>query len=132
MFGVMKDCVKLVGVRGMQLEKGQVVKLRPSTNQPNINNFFASPADGKWSDGVERSDLDSILIEPSDLLQEYDLVEVLDPKHDDSLHCHAFLGIYVGVRNLNIQVEDQEGDCWEVSSDEISIPEEQYEIQNRL
>lgn len=125
MFGVMKDCVKLVGVRGMQLEKGQVVKLRPSTNQPNKCNFFASPADGKWSDGVERDGLDSILIEPSDLLQQHDLVEVLDPKHDDSLHCHAFLGIYICATDRMVVVEDQDGDCWAVSPDEILIPEEQ-------
>lgn len=125
MFGVMKDGVKLEGVRGMQLEKGQVVKLRPSTNQPNVNNFFASPANDKWSDGVERDELDSILIEPQDLLQKHDLVEVLDPKHDDSLHCNAFLGIYVGVRQgCLITVEDGEGDCWDVSPDEIKIPEE--------
>lgn len=61
--GTMKNIVGLAGVPGMRLEQGQRVRLVEATNLPDgIGAYFAAPLDGRWSDGVERSDDDSILV----------------------------------------------------------------------
>lgn len=50
-----------------------------------------------------------------------DLVEVTEPKHNDSLHEHSFVG-YVAEINYSgyIVVEDSDGDFFCMEDDEIS------------
>ena len=59
----MKTDVELLGT-SLKLQRGQLVDLSPATNLPLSAgiDWFASPADGKWSDGVVRND-DSIVPE---------------------------------------------------------------------
>jgi len=61
--------VAMLGVYGMALEEGQRVTLIPTDNLPDNSTFtyFAAPADGKWSDGVDRNPDDSIAIEARDV-----------------------------------------------------------------
>lgn len=51
----------------LRLQEGQRVHLTPTTNLPDKSNYFARPADGKWSDGLDRDEADSILITPEDV-----------------------------------------------------------------
>lgn len=68
--GTMTTDAELLGVYGMRLKRGQRVKLVDPDNIPKAVNqqWFASPLDGKWSDGVDRPDADSILIESEDVI----------------------------------------------------------------
>ena len=68
-YGTMKHRVTLAGVLGMALEAGQRVRLVEPTNLPASENirWFATPEDGKWSDGVPRNRQDSILIDHDDV-----------------------------------------------------------------
>ena len=64
----MATAVELLGT-SLSLQKGQKVKLIRARNLPYPQNggYFASPADDKWSDGIEHNPDDSILINPGDL-----------------------------------------------------------------
>jgi hypothetical protein len=78
--GIMKERVTLAGVLGMALEPGQQVILTAANNIPNAaNKWFARPLSGVWSDGVERSSEDSILIDEADLLSDEEWVEGWEP-----------------------------------------------------
>jgi len=62
--GTMARVVKMAGVPGMQLEKGQRVNLTPAKQG---GDHFATPINGRWSDGVRRASDDSILIRDEDV-----------------------------------------------------------------
>lgn len=66
--GVMLNDAHLLGT-SLRLEKGQVVALVPATNIPG-GGFFAKPFDGKWSDGIERSEDNSIHFSPNEVNQD--------------------------------------------------------------
>ena len=68
MTGIMANDVELLGT-SLSLQKGQKVRLTYADNLPYPQNrgYFASPADDKWSDGIEHNPDDSILINPGDL-----------------------------------------------------------------
>lgn len=52
----------------LKLKAGEQVYLTFPSNLPfKIGKWFARPIDG-WSDGIERSDQDSILLEPGDAM----------------------------------------------------------------
>jgi len=69
MTGTMTTTAKMLGVHGMQLEQGQKVQLTEPSNLPKEyrHNWFARPLNGKWSDGVDRNEEDSILIDADDV-----------------------------------------------------------------
>lgn len=85
LYGTMNQRVTLTGVHGMALEAGQRVRLIEPTNLPKTEaiQWFASPADGKWSDGVERNRDDSILIEHDDV----EIDEEFIPHPSQTLSC---------------------------------------------
>ena len=67
--GRMIETAKLAGVYGMQLEAGQLIRVVEATNIPQPHGkrqWFATPLDGAWSDGVERDSRDSILLDSDD------------------------------------------------------------------
>ena len=68
-YGTMTQTISLLGVPGMKLLKGQRVELIEPTNLPATKKvrWFARPADGKWSDGVDRNPTHSILIDAGDV-----------------------------------------------------------------
>ena len=47
-------------------------------------------------------------------------VLVSDPKHTDSTHEHEFSGVVVNSSFDQYTVEDQNGDCFDVSADEVT------------
>ena len=52
----------------LKLKDGEQVYLTFPSNQPfKIGKWFARPVNG-WSDGIERSDQDSLLLEPGDAI----------------------------------------------------------------
>jgi hypothetical protein len=52
----------------LKLKEGEQVYLTFPSNQPfKIGKWFARPVNG-WSDGIERSDQDSLLLEPGDAI----------------------------------------------------------------
>jgi hypothetical protein len=52
----------------LKLKAGEQVYLTFPSNQPfKIGKWFARPVNG-WSDGIERSDQDSLLLEPGDAI----------------------------------------------------------------
>lgn len=64
--GTMLQDVKLASTP-LKLHKGMRVALTFPRNQPNPQGkWFARPLDGIWPDGIERSDEDSILLDPGD------------------------------------------------------------------
>jgi len=81
MFGIMNCRVKLEGT-GLVLDEGERVVLTLATNLPDNGTirYFARPADGVWSDCVERSPEYSVLIDADDV----DLQTVRITTFDDS------------------------------------------------
>lgn len=69
MHGTMKHEVSLAGVIGMVLERGRRVRLVSAINLGNNGNrrWYASPADGRWTDGVSRNPDDSIIVDEDDI-----------------------------------------------------------------
>jgi len=66
MLGIMTKTVKLLGT-SMVLRKGDRVFLTPTYNLPDKTNFYASPANAVWSDGVDRYKEYSILVNPKEV-----------------------------------------------------------------
>ena len=71
MRGIMRTDIDLLGT-SLKLQKGQKVLLRPVHESlglfnPQIIGYFARPADGKWSDGIDHDSSDAILIGPDDV-----------------------------------------------------------------
>lgn len=65
--GRMRKDVHLTAT-SLKLKYGEQVYLTFPSNQPvKIGKWFARPING-WSDGIERSDEDSILLEPGDAI----------------------------------------------------------------
>jgi len=64
MIGIMKTDIHLVST-SLKLQAGQRVKLWAACNLPQAG-YFARPADGKWSDGMNHSNDDSILLNDDD------------------------------------------------------------------
>lgn len=65
---ILIESVRLLGT-SLSLEKGQKISVSFATNQPDYIEkglVFARPLDGKWADGIDRSDTDSILIGKED------------------------------------------------------------------
>lgn len=63
--GIMKKNVALLGT-SLKLKEGEHVYLTFPSNQPDPKGkWFARPING-WSDGIERLDQHSILLEPGD------------------------------------------------------------------
>lgn len=70
MTGTMRTNAFLLG-SSLVLWKGQKVKLIKATNLPSHpfgQRYFARPADGKWSDRIERREDDSILLDEEDII----------------------------------------------------------------
>ena len=66
--GTMKHDVHLLST-SLKLQAGQVVKLIRATNIPQGGlMYYARPADGVWSDGVDHDDQHAILIDEKDLV----------------------------------------------------------------
>jgi hypothetical protein len=65
-YGIMTTDVILLGT-SLKLEKGRRVQLTFASNQPE-GGWFARPADGKWSDGIEHGEQDSIHITENDFV----------------------------------------------------------------
>ena len=68
MQAIMKTDIHLLGT-SLKLQAGQRVHLTPATNMPPDSDikFFARPADGVWSDGMERNEDASIGVNYDDL-----------------------------------------------------------------
>jgi hypothetical protein len=66
-----------------------------------------------------RSEPFTAQVEVEDTMQYPDTVNVTDPKSPDSQHEHAFTGILLDVKKDCVKVEDQDGDVYDVSYDEI-------------
>ena len=71
MIGMMLTDVHLLGT-SLKLQEGQTVSLTEAPNLPPRTDgkpqYFARPENGKWSDGIERNEEDSILIEADDVV----------------------------------------------------------------
>ena len=67
MIGIMKTDIKLIAT-SLALQAGQRVILYPAYNLPQ-GGFFARPADGKWSDGLDHDVYDSILLGTEDFIK---------------------------------------------------------------
>lgn len=70
---VMATDIHLLGTP-LKLQEGQTVEITVASNQPGYRDdnglvvkYFARPVNCVWSDGIERSDEDSILIDLDDL-----------------------------------------------------------------
>lgn len=65
---IMTTDAKLLGT-SLELHKGQVVQVTKATNLPADSTimWFARPADGNWSDGIDHNDDDSIGVGVDDL-----------------------------------------------------------------
>ncbi len=61
---IMKETVRLLGT-SLALEKGLLVRLTEANNLPQ-GGYFARPANGYWSDNIERDKDDSILLDGSE------------------------------------------------------------------
>ena len=68
MIGIMKTDVHLMAT-SLSLQAGQRVELSHARNIPG-GGFFARPADGVWSDGIDRDPYDSILLDSNDFTPE--------------------------------------------------------------
>ncbi len=67
-FGIMLDDIHLLGT-SLKLQAGQRVCLEPANNSPAFD-WYASPADGKWSDGIDHGLNDSIALFDSEFTPE--------------------------------------------------------------
>lgn len=67
--GTMRRSVNLTGT-SLSLQRGQRVLLIEASNLPDVGytRYYASPLNGKWADGLEHSEEDSILLQPNDVL----------------------------------------------------------------
>ena len=45
---------------------------------------------------------------------------------DGDMFTHDFTGTVKAIRNDNIIVEDQDGDCWEVEADQVSFCSDEH------
>ena len=54
-----------------------------------------------------------------DTLEDGMLVDVAEPKHDDSPHSHSFTGDIVKICDDHVCVRDMEDNHWDISFDEI-------------
>ena len=67
-FGIMRTDLHLLGT-SLRLQAGQIVELTRAINLPQ-GGYFARPADGKWSDGIDHNTSVSILLTTADLALE--------------------------------------------------------------
>jgi len=65
---IMTTDAKLLGT-SLELQKGQVVQVTEATNLPadSTTKWYARPANGKWSDGIDHNEEDSIGVYVDDL-----------------------------------------------------------------
>ena len=130
--GTMKQDVKLLSTP-LSLKKGQRVYLTFPDNQPNpVGKWFARPLDGIWADGIERSDEDSILLDPGDAAP-----DEISQKALQQIHSNQDMTIYFpvvldeGERQLAVNITDEGIICdvidggtiinsWSATAQEIS------------
>ncbi len=89
---ILKSTVKLLGT-SLEIEAGTIVLATEATNLPGPNQWFIRPEAG-WSDGIERSEDDSILVNGGELakistVKHFTTADVHNPDSD-------FPRIYLG------------------------------------
>jgi hypothetical protein len=66
MQAIMKNDVELLGT-SLKLQKGQVVDLRLHSVIARETSYWARPLDGKWCDGIDHNEEDSIVVAEDDV-----------------------------------------------------------------
>ena len=55
-----------------------------------------------------------------DLIETGDLVDMPDPNESD-LYNHSFEGIVIGFHDTYVTVEDQDGDCFDIEPERVTL-----------